>query len=241
MILLLTDRPETAELIEKSLSNEGFTVTVSPDYRNALVTLNSQQHFDLILLDFEYSSQNGNQDVFDICQKLKRNNNTRLIPLIGILDKNRFVEQLLAFEMGVDDFLLLPFTDLEIQLKIRSIQRMIDMQNQIRKKDSQLENLKNIQRIMVTLNHYINNALTPLYFAVQMMDSPNEDGQDAAGDMIRLKDIARDTVEFISKVLQSLHRIVQTGKIKVLNEGVYKDIMFDIEQELDQLIEKTRQ
>ena len=82
---------------------------------------------------------------------------------------------------------------------------------------------------MVTLNHHINNALTPLSFAVQL-------AEDDPSKADRLRSIAGETVEFISKVLKSLEKIVRSGKIQVMKDGVYKDIMVDIEAELKKLI-----
>ncbi len=230
MILLLSDNQNTAKTIQTDLSKEGFAVDVLDDFTRAFMQLNNQPDYNMILLDFEYTKH----DVFDICDKIKKNPTFKFLPLVCIMDKNRFVDQLLAFEMGADDFIFVPYNALEMQLKMRSIQRIIDLQNQIQQKDAQLENLKNIQRIMVTLNHYINNALTPLYFAIQIMEDDQKE------DTERIRVIAKDTVEFISKVLQSLHKIVQSGKIKILKEGVYKDIMFDIEQELNRLLEKNQ-
>lgn len=230
MILLLSDNQETAAAIQADLAREGFEIILETDHRQALKNLDKDSQFQLVLLDIAYSKH----DAFEICRQIKSDKNLKLIPLVCLLEKNRFVDQLLAFEMGADDFIFLPYSALEIQLKLRSLHRLIDLQTQIQQKDAQLENLKNIQRIMVTLNHYINNALTPLYFAVQIM----EEGQPADAD--RVKNIAKETVEFISKVLQSLHKIVQSGKLRVLKEGVYKDIMLDIEQELNRLIEKTK-
>jgi hypothetical protein len=110
------------------------------------------------------------------------------------------------------------------------------MSNQLRQKEAMLQNLQNIQRIMVTLNHYINNALTPLSFAVQFMEQmPNENN------VKRLQSIANDTVVFVSKVLQSLQTLIDTGKMKVAQEGIYKNIMFDIEKELNVLVSKSEQ
>lgn len=230
MILLLSDNQETASNIRADLAREGFEIVLESDHRQALKNLGKDSQYQLVLLDIAYSKH----DAFEICRQIKNDKHLKLIPLVCLLEKNRFVDQLLAFEMGADDFIFLPYSALEIQLKLRSLHRLIDLQTQIQQKDAQLENLKNIQRIMVTLNHYINNALTPLYFAVQIM----EEGQPADAD--RVKNIAKETVEFISKVLQSLHKLVQSGKLKILKEGVYKDIMLDIEQELNRLIEKTK-
>jgi PleD family two-component response regulator len=230
MILLLSDNPQKAGTIKEDLNREGFGVEVVNDHETAIARLKKNDGYRTFLLDFEYADY----DVFEICQKVKRDAVLQSIPLICIIAQNRFVDQLLAFEMGADDFILMPYSSLEIQLKMRSLQRIIDLQNQLLSKDTQLENLRNIQRIMVTLNQYINNALTPLYFAVQIM----EEGQNK--NVKHCKQVAKDTVEFISKVLQNLHQIVQSGKERVLKEGVYKDMIFEIEQELNKLIEKSK-
>ena len=231
MILLISENEKIARTLRDDLTKEGFRVDHAIGPEKAFSRLNQISSYEFVLLDFEYSRE----DIFEVCQKIKRHPALKLLPLICILDKSRVIDQLMAFEAGVDDFIFLPYTTLEVQLKLRSIQRIVELQKQLKKKDAQLENLQNIQRMMVTLNHYINNALTPLYFAIQMMEDNSP-----AGEEQKIKEIAKESVEFISKVLQSLHKIVQSGRLKILREGVYKDIMFDIEKELNKLIEKTR-
>ncbi|MEL6821754.1 MAG: response regulator [Calditrichota bacterium] len=225
MILLLSDNEKRATLLQNDLKREGFDLHIYTDLGKALLDLSQDDAWELIMLDCELTQQ----EAFKICQKLKNNPDTRLIPLICILGKEQIVDQILVFEAGADDFILMPYSTPEIQLKVRSIQRMIELQNTIRQKDAQLENLKDVQRIMVTLNHHINNALTPLSFAVQL-------AEDDPSKADRLRSIAGETVEFISKVLKSLEKIVRSGKIQVMKDGVYKDIMVDIEAELKKLI-----
>lgn len=230
MILLLSDNQKTAGTIKEDLNREGFEVVVVEDHDEAIERLQKNEGFRTFLLDFEYAET----DVFEICQKIKRDPALKSIPLICIIDQNRFVDQLLAFEMGADDFILMPYSSLEIQLKMRSLQRIIDLQNQIRKKESQVDNLRNIQRLMVTLNQYINSAITPMYFAIQVMEEGEKDSIEHG------KAVTKETVEFISKVLQSFHQIIQSGKQRVLKEGAFKDMIFEIEQELNKLIEKSK-
>ena len=68
-----------------------------------------------------------------------------------------------------------------------------------------------------------------------MEQMPNENN------VKRLQSIANDTVVFVSKVLQSLQTLIDTGKMKVAQEGIYKNIMFDIEKELSVLVSKSEQ
>ncbi|MCB0301088.1 MAG: hypothetical protein KDE52_13615 [Calditrichaeota bacterium] len=232
MILMLSNREKIAEMVQSDLAKEGFQVEMVTEYPDAALRLEQDVQFEIILLDFEYDKQ----DIFEICQNLKLQNKHRFLPIVGILSKDQFLDQLMAFEYGADDFILTPYTSWEIQLKVRSIKRIIEMSKQLRQKELMVQNLQNIQRIMVTLNHYINNALTPLSFAVQFMEQMPNDSNSK-----RLQTIASDTVVFVSKVLQSLQTLVDSGKVKVTQDGIYKNIMFDIEQELNQLISRSKQ
>ena len=230
-ILLISDIPENAVRIRSDLEKEGISVITAGTLAGGILELSSENHFQMILLDFQFSAQ----DPFDIIEKLKKNSEFNLIPLIGLVHRSQVAEQLMAFELGVEDFILMPYSAIEMQLRIRSFNRMIRLQTEVKEKNAQLENLKNVQRMTVTLNHYINNALTPLYFAVQIMDGKcNEETE-------RLKQVASDTVNFVSKVLRSLNQIVQSGKVRVQQKGVYRDIMYDIESELNELLDKNRE
>jgi len=232
MILLLTENIEIAEMIRKDLGEEGFQVELADQYPDALLRLARNPKYQFLILDFNLRTQNA----FDICKKVKQNPRLQFLPIVALINKERLVDQLMAFEEGADDFILTPYSTVEIQLKLRSLKRMIELREKMRLQETELENLQNIQRIMVTLNHYINNALTPLSFAVQFFEQmPNDDNA------VRLKNISKDTVFFVSRVLRSLQSLIDSGKTKVARDGVYKDIMFDIEKELNELIAKNKQ
>ncbi len=232
MILLLSENVEIAGMIQKDLGEEGFKVELVDHYSDALQRLERHPKYQFFILDFNLKAQKA----FEICKMIKQNPRFQFLPIVGLIDKDRFVDQLLAFEEGADDFILMPYSTVEIQLKLRSLKRMIEIHEKMRLQESKLENLQNIQRIMVTLNHYINNALTPLSFAVQFFEQlPNNDNAE------RLKGISKDTVFFVSRVLKSLQTLIDSGKTKVTRDGIYKDIMFDIEKELNELIAKNKQ
>jgi len=140
----------------------------------------------------------------------------------------------MAFEFGADEFIYVPYTTPELQLKMRALQRLLELQDRLREKENQLKALRQVQRILVTLSHYINNSLTPLFMLVQTMDEKSPE------DARRLKDFVFRTVQFINKVLLTLNNLVQNGELKVLTEGVYKNLLLDIESELKKLQESTQ-
>lgn len=229
-LLLISDNKETGSRIHADLKPEGFDVDQVASAEDALFRLKSCDDVNLILIDFHSDAY----DPMELCQNIKAIPVYSVVPVVAILNVDPMHAQVLAFEIGVDDFLMVPYNQVELQLKIRSVRRLMDLRNELQNKEVQLERLKSAQQIMVTLNHHINNALTPLYFAVQIMDM--EQPEEAR----RLKELATSTVEFITKVLQSLNRVVQSGKVKIYQEGVYKNMLIDLQKELDQLLEKSQ-
>lgn len=225
MVLLVSQNASLAKSIKRDLVHEGFTVELLLDFEKVLFKLHGNPKYQMILLDFEGCTNGAS----DLCQRIKKDPYLRFIPLISLLKEDQIVEQLIAFELGVDEFIYLPYTTPQLQLKMRSIQRLLKLQNQLKERENQLNALQQVQQILVTLSHYINNSLTPMYTLVQMMNEKDPH------DSLRLKKIARRTVEFISKVLVTLNNIVQTGEMKVVQDGVYKNLLLDIESELKKL------
>ena len=223
-ILLVSKNEELSDNFIHDLEFEGFDVDWLKESEQLIFRM-YQNKYLMVVLDLSTIDTKTR----DLLSTIKKDPVMRYIPLISMVNKEDMVDQLLAFEQGIDDFLYVPYTTIELQLKIRAIKRLLELQNKLQEKETQLESLKQVQQILVTLSHYINNALTPLYTLVQMV---NESDPQAAK---RLKDFAGLTVEFIHKVLKTLNKLVQTGEIKVVRDGVYKNLLVDIEMELKQL------
>jgi DNA-binding response OmpR family regulator len=226
MILFVSRNQQIGQSFVQDLEQEGFQVKWISDYGKVIPELfQYQSRYSMIILDME---ANGN-DATELCQTIKTHSQFKLKPLICMVKKDYVVEQLIAFELGADEFIYVPYTSTELQLRMRSIKRLLDLQKELENKENQLRALKQVQQILVTLSHYINNSLTPLYTLVQIMNEKNEE------DARRLNVFARRTVEFINKVLRTLNELVQSGEMKVVKDGVYKNLLLDIEQELKKL------
>ncbi len=231
MILLITQNADISDSFIRDLNHEGFQVDLLQSYDQAVTRLYQNPNYKMIILDLDSEENKATE----LCEIIKKDSTLRYFPLICIVRKDLVVQQLIAFELGADEFIFVPYTTPELQLKMRSIQRMLDLQNQLKEKENQLKALKQVQQILVTLSHHINNSLTPLYSMVQVMNVNKP--QDAA----RLKDFSRRTVEFINKVLKALNNLLQSGEMRVIREGVYKNLMLDIEKELKKLQEAGKE
>jgi len=100
------------------LSVEGYDVLEAENGMAALdcvIDLNP----DLILLDVMMPGMDG----YEVCRRLKQDEQTRLIPIVFVTALNDRRARLKGIEAGGDDFLSKPFDQLELSARVKSLIR----------------------------------------------------------------------------------------------------------------------
>jgi signal transduction histidine kinase/DNA-binding response OmpR family regulator len=101
-ILVAEDNLTTGKLIDISLSNLGYQVTVVTDGR-AAVNLVEQQAFDLLLMDCQMPCMDG----YTATRKIRKAGHG--IPIIALTASSRQEDEELCREAGMNDFVCKPF------------------------------------------------------------------------------------------------------------------------------------
>jgi len=115
-LLLVEDEPSVVSVISRGLTDEGFTVSISPDGLIAKqMALDNQ--FDLIILDIMLPGING----LELCKIIKEQKpNTPIIMLTALGTTENVVNGL---DNGADDYLIKPFKFAELFARIRMLLR----------------------------------------------------------------------------------------------------------------------
>ncbi|WP_308640129.1 response regulator transcription factor [Paenibacillus silvisoli] len=111
-ILLVDDEPEILELIRIYLKNEGFTLRVAHDGKEAL-TLLAQERIDLIVMDIMMPEMDG----LESCIKIRE---TSDIPIIFLSARGQDLDKIHGLTIGADDYVTKPFSPLELVARIKS-------------------------------------------------------------------------------------------------------------------------
>jgi putative two-component system response regulator len=118
-ILVVDDCPRITALLERMLKDDGHQVSVAADGQEALAAIAASPP-DLILTDLDMPHVSG----FELCNRVKRDPATRLIPILIITGEQAFAAKLRGWELGADDFLTKPFDRVEVLARCRSLLRL---------------------------------------------------------------------------------------------------------------------
>ncbi len=119
-ILIVEDEAAQRQMLAYNLTAEGFVVTTAPDGDEALLMI-AEAPADLIVLDWMLPGVSG----IEICRRLKRNPETRAIPVIMLSARSEEVDRVRGLETGADDYVVKPYSVAELMARVRSQLRRI--------------------------------------------------------------------------------------------------------------------
>jgi len=115
-ILVVEDEPSLRKLLVTNLGYEGYTVEAVDDGVPALEA-QQRQRADLILLDLMLPSMDG----FQVLAALRARND--LVPVLMLTARGEEADRVKGLSIGADDYLVKPFSVLELSARIKAILR----------------------------------------------------------------------------------------------------------------------
>ena len=164
-LLIVDDMPDNAKVLLEFFKRKGFKVLTAEDGEEAL-QMTEQAHPDLILLDVMMPGMDG----FEVCRRLKSNENTREIPILFVTALADTVDKLNGFDLGAADYITKPFQYKEVlarvnaHLSLRKLQRQLQTQNKLLQK----RNLE-LDAFAHTVAHDLKNPLSAVMALSNML------------------------------------------------------------------------
>ncbi len=112
-ILVVDDEMHIREVIREYAEFEGYEVVEAEDGMEA-VKICKENDFDLIVLDVMMPKLDG----FSTCKEIKK---IKDIPTIMLSARGEEYDKLFGFEMGIDDYIIKPFSPKELMARINVI------------------------------------------------------------------------------------------------------------------------
>ncbi|MCG3680310.1 GGDEF domain-containing response regulator [Aliarcobacter butzleri] len=139
--ILIVDDMTTNLLLLSDLLRDEYEIKIAKNGTKALEILNAPNEIDLVLLDIEMPDING----YEVCRKLKNNNQTKNLPIIFVTAKNSEEDEEFALNLGAIDYIIKPFNKAIVKLRLRNhleLKLKTDMLEQLSMYDG-LTNIRN--------------------------------------------------------------------------------------------------
>jgi len=126
-ILVIEDERDIADLIRLHLEDLDYIVSVARDGNSGLRE-GSAGTWDLIILDLRLPGING----LDICRHLRQKSD--YVPILMLTSKSSELDRVVGLEVGADDYVVKPFSVLELMARVNAILRRSELSEKKREK-----------------------------------------------------------------------------------------------------------
>ena len=130
-ILIVEDEPKTADYLQRGLSEQGHVVDIVADGRDGL-HLAQEFDYDVIVLDVMLPGIDG----FKVLRQLRTRKQT---PVIMLTARDRVDDRVHGLEAGADDYLIKPFSFIELVARLQALSRRGRGQNESQLRLADLE------------------------------------------------------------------------------------------------------
>lgn len=113
LILVVDDEQKIREVIREYAEFNGYEVKEAADGMEA-IALSKQFDFDLIIMDIMMPKLDG----FSTCKEIKK---TADVPVIMLSARGEEYDKLFGFELGIDDYVVKPFSPKELMARINVV------------------------------------------------------------------------------------------------------------------------
>jgi two-component system phosphate regulon response regulator PhoB len=117
-ILIVEDDPGIQDMLNFSLSTEGYTLHTVSTVKDAWATIENKS-IDLVLLDWMLPDNSG----IDLLHRIRKYHSK--LPVIMITAKAEEEDRILGLDVGADDYVTKPFSVRELNSRIQALLRRV--------------------------------------------------------------------------------------------------------------------
>ncbi len=139
LVLIAEDDVLSRRLLEQSVQSWGYQTVTVTDGASALAKLSAANGPRLAILDWEMPGLSGPQ----VCRILRARTSSPYVYLVLLTGKTAREHLVAGLGSGADDYVNKPFDPIELQLRMRTGQRIVELQHQLLEARRELERRAN--------------------------------------------------------------------------------------------------
>ena len=118
-ILVVDDEKPISDIIKFNMVKEGYEVVTAFDGREALEMFEAERP-DILMLDLMLPEMDG----LEVARTIRKTSN---VPIIVLSAKDSEFDKVIGLEIGADDYMTKPFSNRELQARVKAILRRTDL------------------------------------------------------------------------------------------------------------------
>lgn len=199
-ILYVDDNAIDLKLVENILSHD-YEILLAKDSKEAFDILKTYE-IDLLLLDILMPGMDG----LTFLDELKNHSEYLEMPVIFLTVKDGPSDIEYGLAKGANDYVIKPFHPMVLKSRVANHITMFNT----RKCEIELEKLRTMESVIVSLNHEINNPLTIISVTIELLKGTmkNEKG-------ILILDRMQNSTDKIAEVLFKVKRLNEIRKVNM--------------------------
>ena len=212
-ILIVDDVISNVLLLKILLTNEKFQVCTANNGR-ACIEMTKKEHPDLILLDVMMPDING----FDTAVILKKDPETKDIPIIFLTALNSPQDLVHGFQVGANDFLTKPFNKEELVMRVTQQISLVAAKRIIEKQNAELKaTLSNRDKMYSVIAHDLRSPMASIRMVLNLIVQSTS-AEKVGPELYMLLDQANRESEEVHDLLDNLLKWTksQTGRLSVV-------------------------
>jgi len=152
-VLIVDDNAENRDLLFAKLSVDGYDVSTAINGVDALEKVKSR-HPDIILMDVMMPVMDG----YETCRRLKEDESTAYIPIVLLTAKGELEDKVMGLEVGAEDYLVKPYSVIEVSARVKSLLRMRALQAKL----TNTEKMAALGEMVDGIAHELRNPLVTI-------------------------------------------------------------------------------
>lgn len=212
-ILIVDDVVSNVLLLKILLTNEKFQVCTANNGRTC-IEMAKKEHPDLILLDVMMPDING----FDTAVVLKKDEETKDIPIIFLTALNTPQDLVHGFQVGANDFLTKPFNKEELVMRVTQQISLVAAKRIIEKQNAELKaTLSNRDKMYSVIAHDLRSPMASIRMVLNLVVQ-SASVETVGPELYMLLDQANRESEEVHDLLDNLLKWTksQTGRLSVV-------------------------
>jgi two-component system sensor histidine kinase/response regulator len=214
-ILIVDDVVSNVLLLKILLANQKFQVCTANN-GTTCIEMAKKEHPDLILLDVMMPDING----FDTAVVLKKDDETKEIPIIFLTALNTPQDLVHGFQVGASDFLTKPFNKEELVMRVTQQISLVAAKRIIEKQNQELRaTLNNRDKMYSVIAHDLRSPMASIRMVLNLVVA-SASPETVGPELYMLLDQANRESEEVHDLLDNLLKWTksQTGRLTVVKQ-----------------------